>query len=776
MDEKTGVNNGNNGKKEKGRVRFNSTAAGEPPRLPSLPASPTATGFGEEDKLASPVRRPRPSIIRGVSYNSVLDTPGENDEKAISAAAAHQRAQAVAATMLGSFSAPGSRRGSLESDISQFSSSGRFINSPGLPLEDIHDTGTGIETHADIERTTSQERRNHNAAAYELVRAHTQHLHHNPLTDDHLGANLTRMPGNSTLPDDFTRLDPGNLSQLDLSQQGTPREGVLTHLLKLYKVTEMPRKEFSGYTTPGSSGTATPNSRRKWYAQDKNSSQSTLQTLAAASTALANPNEKRGRTPGGGRPKHKRSPSSKFMSMIGGKPRMEEEARITIHVANILKRQQYIIKLCRALMLFGAPTHRLEEYLRMIARVLEIDGQFLYLPGCMIISFDDMSTHTTEVKIVRVSQGVNLGKLKDVHEIYKEVLHDCITLDEATVRLDDILKSKDRFNPWLRVVMYGFASATVAPFAFGGRPIDMPICFILGCLIGFLQLIVAPRSDVYNNVFEICAAVLTSFLARAFGSIRNGEVFCFSAIAQSSIALILPGYLVLCSALELQSRAIVPGSIRMVYAIIYSLFLGFGITVGTAIYGWIDSNAVSTTSCSNTLDSHWNFLFVPAFAFCLTYVNQAKWTQMPVMILIAMSGYVVNYFTSLRFPSSAQMSNTLGALTVGVAANLYSRLRHGVAAAALLPAIFVQVPSGLAATGSLLSGLATANELTNSTQTVNGTTTVQITSSSNNSMDTVVFNVAASMIQIAVGITVGLFFATLLIYPFGKRRSGLFTF
>ena len=31
----------------------------------------------------------------------------------------------------------------------------------------------------------------------------------------------------------------------------------------------------------------------------------------------------------------------------------------------------------------------------MSARVLEIDGQFLYIPGCMIISFDDVSTHTT---------------------------------------------------------------------------------------------------------------------------------------------------------------------------------------------------------------------------------------------------------------------------------------------------------------------------------------------------------------------------------------------
>jgi uncharacterized membrane protein YjjP (DUF1212 family) len=137
--------------------------------------------------------------------------------------------------------------------------------------------------------------------------------------------------------------------------------------------------------------------------------------------------------------------------------------------------------------------------------------------------------------------------------------------------------------------------------AFEARLIDLPIAFFLGSLVGLLQLVVAPRSPLYNNVFEISAAVLTSFLARAFGSIRGGEIFCFSALAQSSIALILPGYMVLCGSLELQSRSMVAGSVRMVYAIIYSLFLGYGITIGTAIYGLFDSNATSATTCSNPM-------------------------------------------------------------------------------------------------------------------------------------------------------------------------------
>lgn len=416
--------------------------------------------------------------------------------------------------------------------------------------------------------------------------------------------------------------------------------------------------------------------------------------------------------------------------------------------------------------------------MRMSARVLEIDGQFLYIPGCMIVSFDDSATHTTEVKIVRTNQGVNLGKLRDVHEVYKEVVHDLIGVEEAVQRLDEINNRKDQYHPWVRVIVYGFASACVGPFAFGARPIDLPIAFLLGCLLGIMQLIIAPRSELYSNIFEISAAVLTSFLARAFGSISGGSVFCFSALAQSSIALILPGYTVLCGSLELQSRNIVAGSVRMVYAIIYSLFLGFGITIGTSFYGGIDKNAASRTTCETSMPFWFELIFVPPFTLCLIIINQGKWKQMPIMLGIAFVGYIVNHFSALRFASNAQVANTLGALAIGVLGNLYSRLRHGLAAAALLPAIFVQVPSGLAAGGSLVSGVTSANQITNQTGSANGTTTIGNPASVAQGVDvnSMVFNVAYSMIQVAIGITVGLFLSALIVYPFGKRRSGLFSF
>ncbi|KAJ5683543.1 hypothetical protein N7462_006708 [Penicillium macrosclerotiorum] len=518
------------------------------------------------------------------------------------------------------------------------------------------------------------------------------------------------------------------------------------------------------------SGSATPRKEKlKWYKKSAHRSTSSLVDAsmnlsraslpAGAAEALQPPGKK-----------HKRNKR---------RTRLEDEIRVTVHIAEILARQRYIMQLCRALMRYGAPTHRLEEYMQMTARVLEVSGQFLYLPGCMIMSFDDPTTRTAEVKLVRMVQGVDLGRLADTHNVYKNVVHDLIGVEEATQELDEIMQRKPRFNKWILVLMYGFASAAVGPFAFEARPIDMPIIFFLGCLVGFMQHVLAPRSILYSNVFEVTAAVLISFLARAFGSIRvtrNGaseELFCFSAMAQSSIALILPGFMVLCSSLELQSHQMIAGSIRMVYAIIYSLFLGYGITVGTTIYGLMDTNATSSTTCSslNIYGSEYarKFPFVAIYAVFLAIVNHGKWKQMPVMVFIAVSGYVTNYFSTTKLGSNSEVANTVGAFTIGVLGNLYSRLWHGHAATAILPGIFVLVPSGLASSGALISGIKYADEVRQNIQNGNSSAT-------SSSSDTSVASLGFGMIQVAIGITVGLFIAALVVYPYGKRRTGLFSF
>ncbi|SCZ87459.1 BZ3500_MvSof-1268-A1-R1_Chr2-2g04925 [Microbotryum saponariae] len=114
-----------------------------------------------------------------------------------------------------------------------------------------------------------------------------------------------------------------------------------------------------------------------------------------------------------------------------------EPSRIT--TSRQPERQQFILKLARAFMMFGAPSHRLEAQLQATARVLEINCQVIYIPAVMLVSFGDSATHTSEVRFVRQSSGLDLGKLKTAYMIYYDTIYDKISVTDASKQLDDLM-------------------------------------------------------------------------------------------------------------------------------------------------------------------------------------------------------------------------------------------------------------------------------------------------------------------------------------------------
>lgn len=79
------------------------------------------------------------------------------------------------------------------------------------------------------------------------------------------------------------------------------------------------------------------------------------------------------------------------------------------------------MKLTRALMMFGAPSHRLPAQIHATARVLDIELSCMYLPDVMLISFDDSSTSTSSIKFIRQGSALDLGKLQDAYKLYWKV-------------------------------------------------------------------------------------------------------------------------------------------------------------------------------------------------------------------------------------------------------------------------------------------------------------------------------------------------------------------
>lgn len=482
----------------------------------------------------------------------------------------------------------------------------------------------------------------------------------------------------------------------------------------------------------------------------------------------------------------------------------------------------YLSRLATALLTYGAPTHRVQEYMAGAAQCLGISAKFFYLPDHFLLSFDDdNTTYRGDFKLC-TGGGTDLGRFDDVHTTYKLVNHGLISVEEGLYRLDMIAQQKPRYNDFFLFVIYGFAAIGIGPFAYRARFIDLPISFGLGTILGVFQLKFLPASPLYSRLFEISTAIFMSFMGRMIGSIQDSSgnyIFCYSAITQSCINLILPGYWITNAGLELMNHQLVAGATRMMYALIYYLFLSYGITIGSALYGFIDFNAVSAATCSNPQDRHWNLLFVPFFSIQVAIISRAKLRQIPAMVVITFASYAATFVTVNVFNGSFTFANTIGGFVIGLLGNLYPRIgpkiENGIAemfrsnnaasdnntivlyaadaiesakgdiveitapslvsgpgfvlaASAMVPAMIVQVPSGLSAVGAVLTGLTSADAIVRN-ETSNADTGFPV-----GEVQTIGLPVILNVVQIGIAIGFGLTLACLFMYPASSRkRSGI---
>ncbi|PWN44218.1 DUF1212-domain-containing protein [Ceraceosorus guamensis] len=410
-------------------------------------------------------------------------------------------------------------------------------------------------------------------------------------------------------------------------------------------------------------------------------------------------------------------------------------------------------------MLFGAPSHRIESQLNATANVLEVDAQFIHFPGIVIASFGDVDKHTSETHFVKSKSDLSLGALHDVHQIYRKVVHDDIGVQEGTEELNALLKAEACWGEWARI---GFAAVRcwlMAPMSFGGSFIDAFAAAAFGAGLTFLQLRVTRKNAMYSNVFEISTAILISFIARG---LSTTGIFCYQSIASSGLILVLPGYVILCGSLELASKNMIAGSVRMVYAIIYSLFLGFGIAIGSDFYFLLDPAARNSILPDwpwyrQPISPWFNFIFVPLFSLlsCFNLLQPLRSWNLPVMVFIACVGWTAN-MTANRFVfNRSDVVSAIGSFIIGILGNVYSRIFRGTAFTATAVAVLFLVPSGMAMAG----GLAMTYKGSDGDLYSNGLT------------------IGLRMVSVAIGITVGLFGSALVVYSFGRRKGGaLFAF
>ncbi|KZV65985.1 DUF1212-domain-containing protein [Peniophora sp. CONT] len=421
------------------------------------------------------------------------------------------------------------------------------------------------------------------------------------------------------------------------------------------------------------------------------------------------------------------------------------------------------------MMMFGGPTHRLSAQILSTGRVLEVSLSCMYLPDTMLLSFDDEITSTSNIKLIKQASALDLTKLTYAYKTYWAVIHDEISVKDASSELDDLMRAKSTYPTWALVFFGGMASAAISINSFSGSFIDALVCFPLGSLLVFIQT-QSGKNELYSNMFEISMCTLISFIAAGLSQTNK---LCFPAIASGSVVLILPGYIVLCGSLELSSRNIVSGSVRLCYAIIYSLFLGFGLAIGLEIYEKITDSDIASSAidytCTNSHDPTkwyratpslwWNFLLVPMYALFLSLRNHAPWNRKEIVLLVVLAciGWVTNHYVTTAFPNQNDISSAVGAFAVGFLANVYGRFFRGNAFVIMITGIMFQLPSGLS-NGGLITFASNSTD-GDSNSYLSG------------------FQTALQLISTCIGMTVGLGISLVVVFPIQsrKRAGGVFS-
>lgn len=161
------------------------------------------------------------------------------------------------------------------------------------------------------------------------------------------------------------------------------------------------------------------------------------------------------------------------------------------------------MRLAKALLTFGAPSHRIESQLLSAARILEVDAEFTHMPGLIIASFGDEETKSSQMHFVKCGGKLSLGNLHELHQVYRKVVHDEISARKATDELQALLDRGPLYRLPVRMSLAFLIAGLICPLAFGGSIVDMGFAG-LGCLFLLcMQIGVASKKSViYANVFE----------------------------------------------------------------------------------------------------------------------------------------------------------------------------------------------------------------------------------------------------------------------------------
>jgi len=203
-----------------------------------------------------------------------------------------------------------------------------------------------------------------------------------------------------------------------------------------------------------------------------------------------------------------------------------------------------------------------------------------------------------------------------------------------------------------------------------------------------------------ERMLEAIVSIAGAFLARLF--VEYVYPACWGAISLSTIIWMLPGLSLTVGVNELAERKMISGTVRIFFAMLIALELGFGLAIGSLLVFWEDQSHFQEIA-GDQLCTGINggarfvlfFIILTAFNILQEALPSQQW---PIMTLSAALSYGLSFVGGL-YGIRPQICTAASAFVSGVVGNLHARITGHNPLIPINAGILVLVPGAVGVRG-----------------------------------------------------------------------------
>jgi len=350
----------------------------------------------------------------------------------------------------------------------------------------------------------------------------------------------------------------------------------------------------------------------------------------------------------------------------------------------------------RALHRAGFSASRLERSMARLAEKLGLPlPQIFSTPTAIYAAFGSLSDQRTH--LLRVEPGsISLSHLTRLDQVVADVVGGSLSPEAGLARIDEIENTPVPYGNVLMVTAFALTSGAVARFLGGGTH-EIIVGIVIGIVTGVLAVVASkwpPLLEVYEPVAACAAAFIAGVLTVVWMPFAN------TTATLAGLIVLIPGFMLTIAIRELSTRHLASGTARLAGAGIIFLGIIFGVALGNrlalAAVGPVQLAPIQPLP-------EWTFFLSALLAgLAFTVILKAELKDAPWVVLAGLLAVVAGRVGAQAL--GPELGGFVGAAVVGIASNLFSRLRDRPSMVMLVPGTLMLVPGtiGFSSLSSLL--------------------------------------------------------------------------